>query len=66
MHAAQPHRGGRGVELLLVHCAPLSDPAEEPRPCPRERLRAAVGEELARMLVNALSPRRERVCRVRV
>ena len=56
MHAAQPDRGGRGTELLLAHCDAL-DVAEGTRPPALERLQDAVGHDLARMLVNALSAR---------
>ena len=40
----------RGTTLLLAHCASF----EPPETTARERLEAALGEELARRLVDAL------------
>ncbi len=54
-------RERRGLALLLAHCAAL----DEERVPARERLEAAVGPELARTLVLALSTpegRGERPC----
>jgi len=56
MHAAQPHQHGRGTDRLLAHCAGL-DEGQEARPSPLERLEAAVGGDLARLLVHALATR---------
>jgi hypothetical protein len=62
MHdAPTPHNEGRGAELLLTHCTALTrvDPLALPA---FDRLEAALGCELARMLVVALAGRRsERV-----
>jgi hypothetical protein len=44
----------RGIELLLAHCAALAG-GDERRPPARERLGEAVGDELARALVAALT-----------
>jgi len=55
---AAPRTGERGSSLLLRHCAALTD---ESRPCAYERLEEQVGVELARMLVAALAPRRDRL-----
>jgi hypothetical protein len=55
MHtSAKPQDGGRGVDLLLQHCAALEG-SDESRPSPYERLSAALGDEFARMLINALA-----------
>jgi hypothetical protein len=55
MHAAKPHTQ-RGITLLLEHCARLN---EVERPADQAagdvRLRQAIGEELARLLLTALS-----------
>lgn len=51
MNAVFPSPQERGLDLLAAHCASL----EPGRPCARERLEAAVGAELARKLVFALS-----------
>ena len=50
--ALQPHATGRGAGLLLAHCAEI---AEVERTPPRERLEAALGGELAHLLVFALA-----------
>jgi hypothetical protein len=50
-------QGERGADLLLVHCAPLSD-ADLSRPPALLRLEEALGGELARLLVGALATRR--------
>jgi hypothetical protein len=53
MNAAfQPHATGRGAGLLLAHCAAIADVERRP---PRERLEAALGGELAHLLVFALA-----------
>lgn len=54
MPAAQPHDRGRGIDLLLAHCSALGDD-EDVRPSPTERLEAAIGDDLARLLLNALT-----------
>jgi hypothetical protein len=54
MNALVPRGRGRGVELLLEHCAALAR-LDDVRPSPRERLEALVGDELARTLVRALA-----------
>lgn len=51
--SAEPHDGGRGVNLLLHHMAAL-DRIEEPRPSAHDRLVEALGEEFATFLVGAL------------
>ena len=53
---AAPSTGKRGSALLLRHCRSLT---EVERPSAYDRLEEAVGEDLARMLVSALAPRRE-------
>ena len=55
-HLAAPSTGKRGSDLLLRHCQSLT---EVERPSAYARLEEQVGEELARMLVSALAPRRE-------
>jgi hypothetical protein len=55
---AAPTRGERGTDLLLRHCDALT--AVE-RPSAYDRLEEAVGGDLARMLVAALSRRRDRI-----
>jgi hypothetical protein len=50
-------QGERGSELLLEHCAALTD-AVESRPPAFHRLEQALGGELARLLVGALARRR--------
>jgi hypothetical protein len=57
--AVVPPGGGRGVQLLLAHCAALTR-LEDSRPPASARLEQAVGEELARLLVGALAPRSAR------
>jgi hypothetical protein len=54
MNAAEPHE--RGITRLLEHCARLNDvePGDE-RTAGAVRLRQAIGEELARLLVTALA-----------
>jgi hypothetical protein len=54
--AAAPIRGGRGSDLLLMHCTALSGGSE--RPPAHHRLEELVGGELARMRIAALSARR--------
>ena len=56
MELAAPSTGERGLDLLLRHCDALTD---VDRPPAYARLEEQVGEDLARMLVGALSPRRE-------
>jgi hypothetical protein len=52
MNAAEPH--SRGLALLVEHCTrPSSDDAG--RPPAVLRLRQAIGDELARLLLNALA-----------
>ena len=54
----------RGLALILEHCARLND-EESVRPAPAARLRQAIGEELARLLLNALADdHRRRLLRV--
>jgi hypothetical protein len=55
-HSSLP-QGERGYELLLEHCAALTRTAV-PRLPAFVRLEQQVGNELARMLVGALIPRR--------
>ena len=50
-------QGDRGAELLLEHCAHLTD-ADINRPSASVRLEEALGGELARLLVGALARRR--------
>ena len=50
--------GARGSDLLLRHCEALT---EVERPSPYTRLEQAVGNDLAHMLVAALSRRRDRL-----
>jgi hypothetical protein len=50
-------QGERGAELLLEHCAALTD-ADIARPPALLRLEEALGGELARLLVGALATRR--------
>jgi hypothetical protein len=45
----------RGNRLLLAHCARLESLIAARRPTARERLDAALGEELARALIVALA-----------
>jgi hypothetical protein len=62
MHdAPTPQNGGRGAELLLTHCNALTRADAVTAPA-FDRLEAALGGQLARMLVLALARRRsERV-----
>jgi hypothetical protein len=53
--AVHPHRPGRGAGLLLAHCAALEDVVMVDRAPALSRLEAIVGDELARLLVFALS-----------
>jgi hypothetical protein len=57
--APAPRTGGRGPELLLAHCRALAEPEGHRAPVFR-RLEQAVGADLARLLVNALTSRRRR------
>jgi hypothetical protein len=50
-------RGGRGAQLLLVHCDALTGVEDATA---YERLEEQVGHDLARMLVAALARRRVR------
>ena len=50
-------QGERGSELLLEHCAALTETVES-RPPAFHRLEVALGGELARLLVGALARRR--------
>jgi len=51
MSVVPPKPGGRGLALLVAHCASLDPDA----PSARERLEALLGSELAGRLVTALS-----------
>jgi hypothetical protein len=51
MRAVDPQFEGRGLDLLLLHCRAL----DYERPNASERLAAMLGDDLARMLVFALS-----------
>jgi hypothetical protein len=53
MTAGTPQRG-RGPTLILEHCARLSS-EEHARPAAVVRLRQAIGEELARLLLHSLA-----------
>jgi hypothetical protein len=55
---AAPSTGERGSDLLLRHCNALTSVE---RPSAYGRLEELVGCDLARMLVAALSRRRERI-----
>lgn len=58
MHtSAKPQDGGRGVDLLLQHCAALQG-SEESRTSAYDRLTAALGDDLTRLLLNALAGER--------
>jgi hypothetical protein len=50
MNAAEPHT--RALNRILEHCGPLDDDAEA---------QPAIGEELARLLLNALAGDHRRV-----
>jgi hypothetical protein len=52
MTAASPQT--RGLTLILEHCARLNS-EETDRPAAVTRLQKAIGDELARMLMNALA-----------
>ena len=52
--AAEPHDLTRGAGLILQHCAALSR-FEPLRPPARERLERAVGDDLTRRLLVALT-----------
>jgi hypothetical protein len=52
MTAASPQN--RGLTLIIEHCARLNG-EEGVRPAAGARLRQAIGEELARLLLNALA-----------
>jgi hypothetical protein len=52
MNAALHPHTGRGAGLLLAHCAAIVEVERTP---PRERLEAALGGELAHLLVFALA-----------
>jgi hypothetical protein len=54
--AAAPNHRGRGPELLLRHCTALTASVE--RPSAYRRLEQLVGDDLARMLVAALTGNR--------
>ena len=54
MNAASPPPTSRGVTLILEHCAQLGG-SENGRPSGVTRLRQAIGDELARLLLTALS-----------
>jgi hypothetical protein len=51
MEAAEPQRG---IALILEHCARLNS-VEEGHPTAVLRLRQAIGDELARLLITALA-----------
>jgi hypothetical protein len=53
MTAASPQP--RGLTLILEHCARLNDEEESVRPAAGTRLRQAIGEELARLLLSSLA-----------
>jgi hypothetical protein len=52
MNAAQPHL--RGTTLILEHCASF-EADDDSRASAVLRLRQAIGEELSRLLLSALS-----------
>ena len=54
MTPAEAPTGGRGTELLLLHCGAVGE-ALELRESPRMRLEEAVGAEFARLLLAALT-----------
>lgn len=62
MELAVATSGDRAASRLLAHCAALS--ASELRPSAEERLAERLGEDLARLLLFALSGRhgRRRAC----
>jgi hypothetical protein len=51
MKGAEPQPEGRGLDLLLLHCRAL----DYDRPNASERLAQELGDDLARMLVFALT-----------
>jgi len=51
---AAPPPSGRGLSLILEHCARLNS-IEHGRPTAVLRLRQAIGEDLARLLLTALA-----------
>jgi hypothetical protein len=53
MNAAKPQP--RGLALILEHCARLDSEEQDDRPAAATRLRQAIGDELARLLLSALS-----------
>jgi hypothetical protein len=59
MPAAEAYDRGRGPEFLLTRCSAL-DGGDELALSPLERLQAAIGADLARLLVNALAGARPR------
>jgi hypothetical protein len=56
MHHSSLPQGERGAELLLEHCAALTR-TDDLHPSAFLRLEEALGNELARMLVDALAAR---------
>ena len=54
MHAAATPDDTRGLTLILEHCARLNG-MEHGHPTALLRLRQAIGDELARLLVSALT-----------
>ena len=54
---AQSDAPARGARLLLAHCAVLEDDRRAPA---QKRLRAALGHDLANLLVTALAGRNHR------
>jgi hypothetical protein len=63
MHDASSPHGERGSELLLEHCAALTRASSVRTPA-FQRVEAALGGDLTRLLVVALA--RHRAARVRV
>ena len=58
MHAAEPQT--RATSLILEHCARMQS-LEQVQPTAALRLRQAIGDELSRLLVNALAGDHRRV-----
>jgi hypothetical protein len=58
MNAAEPQT--RAMSLILEHCARMNS-LENVQPTASLRLRAALGEELAKLLLNALAGDHRRV-----
>ena len=54
MNAASPPPTSRGLARILEHCAQLAG-HDDRRPSGVMRLRQAIGDELARLLITALS-----------